>query len=326
MTFAPIMVSVYNRELHFQMCIESLKACKFSENSHLFVAIDAPFRDEDIDANKRIIKYSKEITGFKEVTLFIRPENYGINNNRTLARNEIFTKYDRLIMFEDDNIFFPDFLTFVNRGLEVYEDREDVFSISGYQYPIIMPNSYNHDVYLWQGFSAWGVGIWKEKWEKVPWERDEAIKTIRQFLKNYKSIYKHHQVANHYIPAKLKMIEQNRIHGDGYISLYQFLNNMYSVFPVISRVRNMGHDGSGTGCGYMEDDIYSRQEVYSGEVGQCVMPPDLHPQVDINKVLSKHFKRPLKSKIKTVGKIILLNSGFPLCQDDTGHFSTLNKC
>ena len=90
MYYSPIFVTVYNREKHFRNCIESLKACKLSNNSHLFVAIDAPFRDEDIEVNKRIIQYSKNISGFKEITLFIRPENYGANKNRILARNEIF--------------------------------------------------------------------------------------------------------------------------------------------------------------------------------------------------------------------------------------------
>jgi hypothetical protein len=106
------------------------------------------------------------------------------------------------------------------------------------------------------------------------------------------------------------MIEKNTIHGDAYLSLYQFLNNMSSVFPAVTRVRNMGHDGSGTCCGYIENDIYSKQEIYSGDVGQCILPTDLQPHIEINKVLANHFKWPLRSKIKTMGKIVLLNTGF----------------
>ena len=305
---SPLMVSVYNRELHFKKCIESLKACKFSEKSHLFIAIDAPFRDEDIDANKRIIQYSKEISGFKEITLLIRPENYGAYKNLILAKNEIFSKYNRLIMFEDDNIFSPDFLNFVNKGLNIYQEREDIFSVSGYQYPIIMPPGYKKDIYLWQGFSAWGVGIWKEKWEKVDWEEEKALKSIRQFLKNYKAVYQHQKTANHYFPAILKMVEQNRLHGDGYLSLYQFLNNMYSVFPVTSRVRNMGHDGSGIGCGYMENDIYAQQAIYSRQ-DDYTFPQNIQNEELLNQVLYQHFKIPLKSKLKAILKLLLFNSG-----------------
>jgi hypothetical protein len=309
MEYSPILITVYNRVNHFINCIESLKKCHLAKQSHLFIAIDAPYQNTDLEANNQIIKYSKTISGFKEITIFIRNQNLGARGNIDLSRSDIFRKYDTLIFSEDDNVFSIDFLLYINKGFDTYKDREDVFSISGYQYPISMPKNYDQDVYLWQGYSAWGVGIWREKWEKVLWEKDDAINIIKRFLKSYKSIYKHHKVANHYIPAKLKMIEQNWIHGDGYISLYQFQNNMYSVFPVVSRVRNMGHDGSGFGCGHMENDIYAQQEVYSGEVGQFIMTADLQPQNEINKVLSKHFKRPLRSKIKTMGKIVLLNAG-----------------
>lgn len=306
---APVLIPTLNRYNHFKNCVDSLAKCTHADKTDLFVAFDYPLNESHWEGYKNIRNYIRSIKGFKSVNIIQRETNFGAWKNVQDTRLQIFENNNRLILSEDDNIFSPDFLVFVNRGLDVYEDREDIYSISGYQYPLVMPKNYNQDVYLWQGYSAWGVGIWREKWKKVPWERDEAINKIKRFLKSYTSIYKHHKVANHYIPAKLKMIEQNRIHGDGYINLYQFLNNMYSVFPVISRVRNMGHDGSGIGCGYMENDIYAQQEVYSGEVGKCIMPADLQPQNEINKVLSKHFRRPLKSKIKTMGKIVLLNAG-----------------
>ena len=94
MVIAPILVTVYNRTNHFKKCIESLKRCNLASKSHLFIAIDAPYRDLDIADNKEILKYSKNITGFKQITLFIRPKNYGTNKNGDLAREEIFSNYD----------------------------------------------------------------------------------------------------------------------------------------------------------------------------------------------------------------------------------------
>ena len=191
-----------------------------------------------------------------------------------------------------------------------YEFREEIFSVSGYQYPITIPEDYDHDIYIWQGYSGWGVGMWGYKWKKINWDSKEALNIISRFLKNFIGLYNYNKVANIYIPAKLSMIEQNTIHGDGYICLNLFLNKMYSVFPVISRVRNLGHDGTGINCGLLKNDIYAQQEIYSGEFGNCKMPFDLQPQKEINDALFLHFKSPLKAKVKTIIKIALLIGGF----------------
>lgn len=306
---APILILTLNRYEHFKNCVKSLSKCKHAEKSVICIALDYPLNKSHWQGYYKICEYLPKIRGFKDVIVIKRTTNYGPNMNFHYAADFLFEKYEHIIFSEDDNVFSPDFLDFVNRGLEIYQDRVDIFSISGYQYPINISHNDSQDVYLWQGYSAWGVGIWRDKWKKVPWQKDESIKIIKCFLKSYNSIYNCHKIANHYIPGLLLMIEQNKFNGDGMVCLHQFLNNMYSVFPAVSRVRNMGHDGSGTGCGYMENDLYSQQEVYSGEVGKCVMPADLQPQKEINKVLSKLFRRPLKSKIKSLGKILLLNAG-----------------
>lgn len=302
---SPILVSVYNRLNHFRHCIASLANCEHSADSHLFIAIDAPYRDEDIEVNRQIINYAKSIKGFKDLTLFIREENYGVNKNRSEARAEIFSKYDRLIMFEDDNIFAPDFLNFVNSGLEVYKDSLDIFSVSGYQYPISLPPAYNMNVYAWQGFSAWGVGIWRDKWMQINWNQDLILPQIERFLKSPYSVYKLNKVANHYVHALLHMIKHNKIHGDGYISLYLFLNNMYSVFPVVSRVRNMGHDGSGVGSAYRADNLYAEQKLFQSSENYD-LPKDLTNDESVNQALYRHFKRPLTSQIKTLYRLLSL--------------------
>jgi len=307
-THAAVFISVYDRVEHYKNSLISLSKCIGADKTIVYVSSDGAASEDAEKKVREIREFTVSFKGFKAIEPCFSDKN---TKGRIIheSREYVYSKHDRLIRSEDDNIFSSDFLDFVNKGLEVYQDREDIFSISGYQYPVEIPPNYLHDIYLWQGCSAWGVGIWREKYRRMTQDIDLGLDTVRNTLKEYNNVYKLNSVANHYIPALLLMIEQNRIHGDGYICLYQFLNNIYSVFPVISRVRNMGHDGSGTGCGYMENDIYAKQEIYSGDVGRCMMPTDLHPNEEINKVLADHFRTPFKSKIKTMGKIALLNAG-----------------
>lgn len=74
------------------------------QKSHLFIAVDVPYRDKDVRINKKIIEYAKSIIGYKEITLFIRRENLGALQNMSLAWKDIFNNYENLILFEDDEI------------------------------------------------------------------------------------------------------------------------------------------------------------------------------------------------------------------------------
>lgn len=197
----------------------------------------------------------------------------------------------------------------MNKCLDVYKDREDIFSVSGYNYPVKIPVSYPHELYKWMGHSAWGFGIWKEKWEKIDWNYESVQTNVKKFLKHYKEVFKLNSIDDQYIPTLMGIVEKGKLYGDGYICLHQFINNMYSVFPIISRVKNMGHDGSGSNCGYIQNDIYREQEIYTG-TGIYGLPNELKTDDEIDQILRKYFKNGTKTKIKTFAKLFLMNAGF----------------
>ena len=172
-TYAPVLIPTLNRYNHFVNCVESLSACTCADQTDLFIAIDYPFKEEHWEGYNNICSYVERIIGFKSLTIIKRTKNLGARDNIFDARERIFNNYDRLILSEDDNTFATDFLLFINEGLEVYKNRDDIFSIIGYNFPIDIPNNYTNDVYLFNGFSAWGYGIWKEKWVKLEWDINE---------------------------------------------------------------------------------------------------------------------------------------------------------
>jgi hypothetical protein len=303
---APLVISVYNRLEHFKQCIESLLKDKLAIQTPLYLAIDTPIRDEHRKQNQQVIDFAKTIKGFSEVTLFVREKNYGSKKNIRTAFEDVFKIHDRLIFSEDDNIFSGDFLSFVNTALETYRDREDIYSVSGYNYPMPMPASYKEDLYIWTGYSAWGVGLWREKWKKINLDRDSAMGEVKNFLKDYRQSMRLHRIANHYVENLMIMVEENKLHGDGYLSLYQYMNNMYSIFPAVSRVRNTGHDGSGLHCDDLEDDIYGQQAIYDGPL-TVSLPARIEPSKAIYRTLRNHFKQSLRSQARTAYNLYKLN-------------------
>ena len=134
--FAPVLIITLNRDEHFINCVNSLSACMHADKTDLYIALDYPSKENHWEGYNKILEYLPTITGFNSVNVIRREHNYGIEKNYFDAVDFVFEKYDRLIFSEDDNLFSDDFLNFMSSSLDVYKDRADVFSVSGYNYPI----------------------------------------------------------------------------------------------------------------------------------------------------------------------------------------------
>lgn len=289
---APILISVLDRDVHFRNCVISLAQNRLSDKTHLFIALDAPSAEKHIAGYNRILSFIESIKGFKEVTLFKREKNMGSSPNQFLAMEDVFKQYDRLIFTEDDNIFSPNFLDFVNQGLELFKDRKDIFSVSGHNYLIDIHKSYTSNYYIWTGFDAWGVGLWKEKWNQV----DFSIENNKRNAMTLKNIFKLNSIAGHYVPALFQLVQQGVLHDDFAICLHLMKNNMFSVFPIESKVRNNGLDGSGENGGLSE--YYKDQKIDDSNSIHLKIDDGSKTNSIIFKVLKKHFQLKTKSKIK----------------------------
>lgn len=295
--YAPVLITTLNRHIHFKRCVESLAACHGADQTDLFIGFDYP-ANENHWAGYEIIKaYLPTIKGFKTVNVSVRTVNFGPEKNFFAVIDQIFEKYDRMIISEDDNVFAPSFLAYINKGLEVYAKREDIFSVCGYNLPVLMSNKYKKDIFIWQYFSAWGAGLWKEKWEKVKWEQDIVINDLKQLLSDKKQVGRLNSIANNIIPGLIRIVETGHITGDTLICYHLFADNMYCIFPSVSMVRNTGHDGSGVHGGTIMTDEYRNQHIHNGN-GNLEMPFNIKPEKIVEKVLYNHFKISNKTKIK----------------------------
>lgn len=50
--------------------------------------------------------------------------------------NYVFQEYDAVIVLEDDCVTHPAFMTFMLQALNQYQNKKDVYSVSGYAYPV----------------------------------------------------------------------------------------------------------------------------------------------------------------------------------------------
>lgn len=259
MKYAPVLIPTVCRYQHFKECIESLSRCTWADRTDVFVAVDYPGRKEHWEGYRKIREYLEHCgnLGFKSLNVTFRETNYfysGKDNLGSLVK-EVAKTYDRYIFSEDDNVFAPDFIVYMDRCLEAFENDQDVVLVTGYSYPVKWDVS-DGATCMKQNFNAsmWGTAFWTAK---------NAV--FAPYINSGKMLDDIHQVISE--KSYLRMIDASLCE---YIpaavapwrKLYRFLMNIsdigmraylavagkYVVSPVISKVRNMGFDGSGVYC------------------------------------------------------------------------------
>ncbi|MDE6113926.1 MAG: glycosyl transferase [Muribaculum sp.] len=251
--FAPIVIPTLCRFEHFKRCIESLMECTFSDKTDVYIGLDYPINESHLIGYNKISNYLQSIANthtFKSLNVVRRNQNLGFGKNgnlETLIR-EIFTFSDRVIVSEDDNIFAPSFLDFINKGLTIFANDRSVIAINGYRhfYSIKIENNtfFRQNV----DFSAWGFGIWKDRYD---------------LFYNYSSNSKAHILDSLKPQTWIRLVRNglNRTLGfisilrkgyceftDNSLSVFMGIKNMDVIMPVKTLVKNEGWDNSGEHC------------------------------------------------------------------------------
>lgn len=295
--FAPIIIPTLCRYEHFVRCVESLKKCKYADQTDIYIGVDYPSKEEHWDGYKKILYYLEKLSGFKTINIIKREKNYGASPNFADLFEFVFQKYDRLIATEDDNEFSPNFLEYTNEGLEKFDTDPQIFAICGYNYPITMPPNFTDDFYFWKGFSAWGYATWRGKFQRYKRTYEEAT----GFLDNYTNVLNAKKYSDTYLPDILKIAKTKHLTGDTLVCVHLIKSNMYCIFPSISKVRNYGNDGSGLHClmdgRFISQEIDKRQSFEYRKIENQENP-------DVNKVLRKYFHRDIFRRIYDYSKYI----------------------
>ena len=242
MNLAPIILFVYNRPEHTKKTVDALKLNHFASESSLFIFSDGNKNKNDKKSVDDVRDYISTVSGFKEINITISEKNIGLANSVISGVTEVIEKYGKAIVLEDDIVTSPFFLKFMNEALDFYADDKRIYSISGYNFPIKIPKSYQHKIYISSRPSSWGWSTWKDRWDIVDWNLNDS-----KFLKNKKFINNLLDKAGKDLAPMLFKSLTGRISSWAVRFAYaQIKNEAYCVFPIKSLINNIGADSTGT--------------------------------------------------------------------------------
>ncbi len=254
---APIGISVYSRIVHLIKVIEALKRNTLAIDSDLYIFSDAP-KIGDNEEVEKMRKYLYTINGFKNVYVIERKENCRIKNNRD-GMKQLLEQYGCMIYLEEDIVTAPGFLSFMNEALVFYKNNNTILSITSYSSPFKIPKSYDYDVYLLQRFNAWGFATWNDRFD--PYGFDIHDNGIDEFFSSKKNIMEFKKNGEDSYRMLLAEFNNELDALDVKITFYEYMNDMYTLYPSKPLVQNIGLDGSGVHCGV--SDKFHHEKLWS---------------------------------------------------------------
>ena len=241
---APVIMFVYNRLDSVEQTIENLKRHELAEQAELFIFSDAAKKESQVENVSLVRNYIHKIDGFKSVHIIEAEKNKGLAKSVITGVTEIINEKGKVIVVEDDLITSPQFLTFINDALDFYEDEKKIWSISGYQFPFELPETYTKSVYAAYRSSSWGWATWKDRWETIDWE----VKDYSSYKYNPLRIAKFCKGGTD-LDKMLRYQMQGKIDSWAIRWCYnQCKQDKYTIYPVKPLVNNIGTDGRGTHC------------------------------------------------------------------------------
>lgn len=239
---APIVLFVFNRLDHAQRAVEALQKNELAEKSELYIYSDGARDEREQDSIERVRNYCRNLTGFAQIHLLEREENWGIEKSEIAALSEILERYDACIVLEDDLEVGSQFLKYMNLALERYREEKKVISIAGYSNIDAIPGrDMGQEFYFSQMITSWGWATWADRWKLFDdKELNVDILKSEEARKRFDL-----DGACPYTQMLQTQIENHYITWDVAWYFKAFEQGMLTLTPVYTLVNNIGMDGSG---------------------------------------------------------------------------------
>ncbi|MEE6210328.1 glycosyltransferase [Salarchaeum sp. III] len=237
-----IALFVYNRPQHLNRVLKKLKE---NDINQLYIFADGPKAEEGEEDLRDIEKVRTQIDAIDwcETTIIKRDENVGLAKSIITGVDRVFEDYDRIIVLEDDCMPSKNYISYMRKMLDKYENNGRVMNVNGYSPPIRIPDSYDPDIYFTYRNSSWGWGTWKSAWENYvfePFDLDELESNREELIKVTRK-------AGHDLYPMMKEHLEGEINSWAVWWSYAIAKEGgLCVNPIKSHIQNIGHDDSGT--------------------------------------------------------------------------------
>lgn len=239
---APVGIFVYNRPDHTRRLLESLHRNPIFGQSPITVFCDGPKTTDDLDAIACTRAVVREMLP-ASAAFVEREANRGLAASIIDGVSMLTRRHGRVIVCEDDLIFAPEALEFLNRALDRYRDEPKVMHVAAYMFPV---KARLPEAHFYREATCWGWATWDRAWRHF--EPDAA--RLLDYVGAPERKNRFDIEGSMYFHEMLRQQVVGRIDSWAirwYASMFRA--GGLALHPGRSLVQNEGFDGTGVHCG-----------------------------------------------------------------------------
>ncbi len=237
----PVRVNIWIRPEAQRAQFEVLKQAR---PSTLFLISDGGRNEKEwaaIYQNRKI--FDNEIDWECTVYKLYEDHNNGLYTMSRKCTELIWSKVDRCIFLEDDQVPAVSYFKFCEELLERYKDDERIEMICGHNpmgiYADAEPNDY---FFSENGWSIWGLATWKRASTNKEFPFDYADNDyIKRCLKDNLNEFWYKKVEGY---CDGKLVDNHKPGGEYFHAVNSVLFHRMSIMPTKNMIRNIGHVGA----------------------------------------------------------------------------------
>ena len=235
-----ILLMTYIRPENTRLILNILKKCR---QKNIVVFNDGLKNQNHLISHEKTRGFILDFKKKNKITTIFSKKNLTQKKNLPFALSEVFKKYERAIILEDDCIPNQSFFKFCNLLLEKYKNDNRISQISGNNFLNFKKfKRRNNDSYFFSMFtSSWGWATWKNRWQNY---YDSEIKVWPKIKKEnwLKDIFMNKKSFDFWTKAfdrRYKFLDDD---WDRPWTLINLANNRLNIFPNKNLISNIGED------------------------------------------------------------------------------------
>jgi hypothetical protein len=294
----PILLFTYKRLALTRQTIEALQRNLLAGQSELFIFSDGARAEHDLLKVQSVRDYLRTVTGFKKVTIIESEKNMGLAGSIINGVSNIINAFDQVIVLEDDLVTSRNFLSFCNQALDHYRDHPQLLSVGAYTRPI--DGLAGNEVYFTRRATSWGWATWKDRWNRVDWE----VSDFTRFSADRGQRKKFNEMGSDMAGMLDRQMRGEMSSWAIRWCYHQFRYSLYTVFPAVSKVINIGFTEDATHT----KDKFNRFRTDLDDTDNTVF--DLSNDVRLDKKIIKQFVKPYSIPERVKYKLLNALPGF----------------
>jgi len=279
---APIALFAYKRPDEVRQVLEALQANHLAADSELYIFSDGPRSPADADKVEAVRAVLDTATGFRAVHRQYAETNNGLAKSIITNVTALLEKYRSVIVLEDDLLTSPNFLDYMNQCLQRYQGNPQVFSITGYSFPIDRPISYLADAYAFPRTGSWGWATWSDRWQQADW----AVSDYTAFRADPVRQQQFNQGGSDRV-RMLRRQQEGEINSWAIRWCYsQFKAGGFTIYPTESKIQNIGFSTESTNTNVFNR---YRTRLDTGAQRTFMLPDNIEPTAYYTRQIQHQF-------------------------------------